>query len=67
VLLFFLPKTIVFCFSGEVVGREGVIWTSGFLVPGKNEGKLSLYFTDVDPIEGPFNIASLDVSLLDRF
>lgn len=47
---------------GDVVGREGVIWTSGFLVPGKQAGQLSLYLTDVDPIEGPYNIASLDVS-----
>ncbi|XP_059470149.1 uncharacterized protein LOC132193464 [Neocloeon triangulifer] len=44
----------------DVVGREGVIWTSGFLVPGKQRGALNVYLTDVDPAEGPWNIAGLE-------
>ncbi|XP_066980095.1 uncharacterized protein [Macrobrachium rosenbergii] len=44
----------------SVGGSEGVIWTSGFLVPGKQLGKLQMYDTTKDPVDGPYNIASLD-------
>ncbi|KAK7021376.1 hypothetical protein SK128_009732, partial [Halocaridina rubra] len=41
-------------------GTEGVIWTSGFLVPGKKNGQLQMYGTAADPMIGPYNIASND-------
>ncbi|KAK7021374.1 hypothetical protein SK128_009730 [Halocaridina rubra] len=44
----------------SIGGIEGVIWTSGFLVPGKKEGQLQMYGTATDPIIGPYNIASND-------
>jgi hypothetical protein len=45
-----------------VVGVEGIVWTSGFLVPGKTEGKLELYDTSSSSSSpnGPINIAALD-------
>jgi hypothetical protein len=46
------------------VGTEAIIWTSGFLVPTKTEGHLSIYLTNSDPLDGPYNIASLDVSVI---
>ncbi|CAB3382336.1 Hypothetical predicted protein [Cloeon dipterum] len=55
----FWPNDVNFMPS-SVVGREGVVWTSGFLVPGKQSGALNIYFTDVDPVERAGNIASLD-------
>merc|ERR1712156_1325574 len=41
----------------EVVGFEGVVQTSGFLVPGKNTGKLELYDRN-DNARGPIDIAA---------
>ena len=41
----------------EVVGFEGVVQTSGFLVPGKNTGKLELYSLS-DNKRGPIDIAA---------
>jgi len=41
----------------EVVGFEGVVQTSGFLVPGKNTGKLELYNLN-DNSRGPIDIAA---------
>ena len=41
----------------EVVGFEGVVQTSGFLVPGKNTGKLELYNRN-DNARGPIDIAA---------
>ncbi|XP_049800731.1 uncharacterized protein LOC126235870 [Schistocerca nitens] len=46
--------------NSSVVGREGIIWTSGFLVPTKTKGCLNIYFTGTEPFDGPYNIASLD-------
>jgi len=42
----------------EVLGFEGVIQTSGFLVPGKNTGKLELFETSTGEPVGPWNIAA---------
>ncbi|XP_063223543.1 uncharacterized protein LOC134531676 isoform X3 [Bacillus rossius redtenbacheri] len=53
------PNDVIYM-SSSVLGREGITWTSGFLEPGKTEGQLSVYFTDVYPLDGPYNIASLD-------
>ncbi|XP_063223545.1 uncharacterized protein LOC134531678 [Bacillus rossius redtenbacheri] len=53
------PNDVIYT-PKSVVGREGIIWTSGFLVPTKTHGKLNIYFTDVEPFEGPYNIASND-------
>ncbi|KAK3863385.1 hypothetical protein Pcinc_030835 [Petrolisthes cinctipes] len=46
----------------SVAGAEGVVWSSGFLVPGKKAGQLQLYDTSnpLGLISGPYNIASLD-------
>ncbi|XP_063595419.1 uncharacterized protein LOC134772382 [Penaeus indicus] len=44
----------------SVAGAEGVIWTSGFLVPGKTDGQLQMYDTTKDPVDGPYNIARND-------
>merc|ERR1711872_1019 len=41
----------------EVVGFEGVVQTSGFLVPGKNTGKLELYDRN-NNARGPIDIAA---------
>ena len=41
----------------DVVGFEGIVQTSGFLVPGKNEGKLELYNLN-DNTRGPIDIAA---------
>merc|ERR1719193_2908644 len=41
----------------EAVGFEGVVQTSGFLVPGKNTGKLELYDRN-DNARGPIDIAA---------
>merc|ERR1711997_1313977 len=41
----------------EVVGFEGIVQTSGFLVPGKNTGKLELYNRN-DNARGPIDIAA---------
>jgi hypothetical protein len=57
VVLLFITRPYV----ANVVGRPGIAWTSGFLVPGKGYGALNLYFTDGDAIEGPYNIAEDDV------
>nr|CAD7456445.1 unnamed protein product [Timema tahoe] len=56
----FWPNDVIYT-PISVVGREAVIWTSGFLVPTKTDGKLNLYFTDTEPFQGPYNIASRDV------
>jgi len=48
-----LPKT--------VLGFEGVVQTSGFLVPGKNTGKLEIYDTESTNVpwdQGPIDIAA---------
>lgn len=47
---------------GSVAGAEGVVWSSGFLVPGKQAGQLQLYDTSdaAGSVMGPYNIASLD-------
>nr|CAD7258101.1 unnamed protein product [Timema shepardi] len=50
------------CTSSSIIGREAIIWPSGFLVPGKTHGKLNVYFTDKEPFDGPYNIASEDES-----
>jgi len=44
----------------SVLGFEGVVQTSGFLVPGKSEGKIELYDTSKGEQgkHGPINIAS---------
>ncbi|XP_065349705.1 uncharacterized protein LOC135945767 [Cloeon dipterum] len=44
----------------NVVGREGIVWTSGFLVPGKTQGALNIYFTDEDPVVRAGNLATYD-------
>ncbi|XP_050739302.1 uncharacterized protein LOC127009867 [Eriocheir sinensis] len=44
----------------SVAGAEGVIWTSGFLVPGKGDGMLQMYDTTQDPLPPAVDIASLD-------
>nr|CAD7585671.1 unnamed protein product [Timema genevievae] len=48
------------CTSSSIIGREAIIWPSGFLVPGKTHGQLNVYFTDKEPFDGPHNIASED-------
>ncbi|XP_046991237.1 uncharacterized protein LOC124596225 isoform X1 [Schistocerca americana] len=53
------PNDLYFM-SSSIAGREGIIWTSGFLVPTKTKGCLNIYFTDQEPFDGPYNIASLD-------
>lgn len=40
----------------EVVGFEGVLQTSGFLVPGKTKGRLELYDISSGTPRGPINI-----------
>ena len=40
----------------DLGGFDGLIQTSGFLVPGKKEGKLEVY--DITNNLGPFNLAS---------
>lgn len=48
--------------AGIVTGYEGVIQTSGFLVPTKTAGKLQLYnMDDPNPSATEINIASDDV------
>lgn len=42
------------------VGVEGIVWSSGFLVPGSTHGQLQMYDTTQSPPGGPVNIASLD-------
>ncbi|CAG7834280.1 unnamed protein product [Allacma fusca] len=44
----------------QVAGAQGLVWTSGFLVPGKTKGSLELYDTVSDPPVGPFTISSQD-------
>ncbi|XP_050739301.1 uncharacterized protein LOC127009866 [Eriocheir sinensis] len=44
----------------SVAGAEGVIWTSGFLVPGKGDGMLQMYDTTQDSVPPAVDIASLD-------
>jgi len=44
----------------DVVGVEGISWSSGFLVPGSTHGQLQMYDTTQDPPTGGVNIASLD-------
>lgn len=45
-----------------VPGYEGIVQTSGFLVPGKTKGRLQLYNVNVaNPAETEVNIASNDV------
>merc|ERR1711971_1378263 len=46
----------------EVVGFEGIVQTSGFLVPGKNTGKLELYNRN-DNARGPIDILRTRVAL----
>jgi len=47
--------------SGVVPGYEGVIWSSGFLVPTKTKGKLELFnMNAADPTKTAINIASED-------
>jgi len=41
----------------SIVGWEGIIQTSGFLVPGKSKGRLELYDTTSGTPRGPINIA----------
>jgi hypothetical protein len=46
-----------------VPGYEGMIQTSGFLVPGKTKGQLQMYNMNAAvPAETEINIASGDVS-----
>ena len=42
----------------QVSGFEGIIQTSGFLVPGKSSGQLEVY--NEETLAGPWNIASGD-------
>lgn len=42
----------------EVLGFEGVVQTSGFLVPGKSAGRLEVYDTTSGEAVGPWNIAA---------
>ena len=54
--------------SGEVLGFEGVVQTSGFLVPSKTRGKLQFYdmsaaVPNTTTINSTINIASADVGL----
>jgi len=42
----------------EVLGFEGVVQTSGFLVPGKSYGQLEVYDTSSGEPDGPWNIAA---------
>jgi len=50
--------------SGEVLGFEGVVQTSGFLVPSKTRGKLQFYdMSAAVPNTTTINIASADVGL----
>jgi len=44
----------------EAVGFEGVVVTSGFLVPFKTHGKLQLFNTETSPPGGPYDISLLD-------
>lgn len=44
----------------SAVGVEGIVWSSGFLVPGSMHGQLQMYDTSKDPPAGGVNIASLD-------
>lgn len=47
---------------GVVPGYEGVVQTSGFLVPGKTKGQLQLYnINEANPEATEINIASNDV------
>ena len=46
--------------KGSVAGAEGVIWSSGFLVPTKKNGQLQMYDTTQEPPGGPYNIANED-------
>ena len=48
----------MFLYLFQVSGFEGVIQTSGFLVPGKGDGQLEVY--NEETLEGPWNIASGD-------
>lgn len=46
-----------------VDGYEGIVQTSGFLVPGKTKGQLQLYNMNAAiPADTEINIASSDVS-----
>ena len=48
---------------GVVPGYEGVVQTSGFLVPGKTKGQLQLYnINEANPAATEINIASKDVT-----
>ena len=44
----------------HVVGFEGIVQTSGFLVPGKTNGKLELYDISSGTPRGPINIAGAE-------
>ncbi|KAK8385139.1 hypothetical protein O3P69_012143 [Scylla paramamosain] len=46
----------------SVAGAEGVVWTSGFLVPGKGDGQLQMYQTGRDPMPPAVDIASLSTN-----
>lgn len=47
--------------SGVVPGYEGVIWSSGFLVPTKTKGRLEIFNMNAeDPTKTCINIASKD-------
>jgi len=46
----YLPK--------EVLGFEGVVQTSGFLVPGKGDGRLEVYDSSFGIPDGPWDIAA---------
>ena len=49
---------------GSVVGYEGIVQTSGFLVPTKTKGKLQLFdMNAADPNSTQINIASNDVCI----
>jgi len=49
--------------GGVVPGYEGVVWSSGFLVPTKTKGKLEIFNMKAeDPTKTSINIASSDVS-----
>lgn len=46
-------------------GYEGVIWSSGFLVPTKTKGRLEIFNMNAeDPTKTCINIASKDVITL---
>ncbi|XP_037078900.1 uncharacterized protein LOC119099911 [Pollicipes pollicipes] len=49
------------CYTpSEATGFEGVVVTSGFLVPFKTHGRLQLYNTETSPPSGPYLLSALD-------